>query len=282
MNGQQLVKGTKGIAKALPKIVGLGIKASNASFNAIANHMRARTADAMVARSTRRRGAPTKAQLALYGNEVNAATGKGGLRGEEGIRTILFAPNYYLSILKQLSLQPVRKALRKHEWSAAREIFEEYVRAAATVTSLGVLQHLFGNRDDQTLDPRAHDFARAKTDRGTSLDFTMGRGAYVTLATQIATGEKIGKGGRIEKQDAGSAFLSFLKGRLSREVSTMLTTAKGKDFRGKDQDAAGLAKDLIAPLSWQDVDDVLKREGLTRGSFIQMLNLLGVTHRLAE
>lgn len=282
MNGQQLVKGAKGIAKVAPKLLGMGIKASNAGFGAIANYMRARTADSMLARHTRRRGAPTKAQLELYGNEVNSATGKGGLRGEEGIRALLFAPNYYLSIIKQLTFQPVVKALVKHEGAAAREILEEYVRAAATVTSIGVLQYLFGNRDKQTLDPRSPNFARAMTDKGTSLDFTMGRGAYATLAAQAITGERIGRKGKVEKQDRMQAFLTFLKGRLSREISTGLTTAAGTDFKGKPIDKAQLAQELVSPLSWQDIDDVLKREGLTRGSFIQMLNILGVTHRLAD
>lgn len=283
MDGQKLVRGASGIAKAAPKIVGLGIKASNAGFGAIANHMRARTADAMLARWYRRRGqAPTKQQLELLGNQINASTGKGGLKGEEGIRALLFAPNYYLSILKQLSFQPALKAGVKHQGKVAREILEEYVRAAATVTAIGALQYLFGNREDQTLDPRAHDFARAKTNQGTSLDFTMGRGAYATLVAQLVTGEKIDRKGRVVKQDRSQAFLSFLKGRLSREISTGLTTAAGTDFRGKPLDTAGLSKEIVTPLSWQDVDQVLEKEGMTRGTFIQMLNLLGVTHRLED
>lgn len=282
MRGQQLVKGVGQLAKALPKLVGLGIKASNAGFNAIANHMRARTADAVLARWARRRGGINKEQMQLLGNMINAATGKGGLRGEEGIRALLFAPNYYLSILKQLTFQPAIKAGIRHQGGAAREILEEYVRAAATMTSILTLQYLFGNRDKQTLDPRDQNFGRAMTDKGTSMDFTMGRGAYATLGAQLITGEKINRKGRVEKQDRSSAFLNFLKGRLSREISAGLTTAAGNDFKGKPLDAAGLAKELVAPLSWQDVDQVIKREGLTRGAFIQMLNLLGVTHRLAD
>jgi hypothetical protein len=282
MNGKQLVSGAKGIAKALPKVVGMGIKASNAGFNAIANHMRARTADAMLKRWFSRRGAPTKQQLELLGNQINMATGKGGLRGETALGKLLFAPNYYLSILKQLTVQPARKAALLHEGGVAREVLEEYVRAAITATSVLALQYLFGNRDKQTLDPRSPNFARAMTDDGTSLDFTMGRGSWVSLAAQIATGQKINKKGRVEKQDRGQAFLTFLKGRLSREISTALTTAFGEDFRGKPIDKAKIAQEMVTPLAWRDVDKVLKREGLTRGSFIQMLNLLGVTHRMAE
>lgn len=287
LQGKPLVKGAKGIAKALPKVLGMGIKASNAGFNAVANHMRARTADAMLARWARRRGMPSKQQLELLGNQINAATGKGGLRGESAVQKLLFAPNYYLSILKQLSLQPVRKAAEFHEGGVAREILEDYARAAATILSIGALQYLFGDREKQTLDPRSKDFARMKTDKGTSIDFTMGRGAWVTLAAQLAPdwaggGKSIDKKGRLVKQDRGTALLNFIKGRLSREISTAITTGAGTDFRGKPIDAAAIAQEMVTPLSWRDVDKVLKREGLTRGALIQMLNMVGVTHRLAE
>lgn len=286
LKGKELVKGAKGLALAAPKILGMGIKASNAGFGAIANHMRSRTADSLLARWYQRRGQmPTKQQLELLGNQINSATGKGGLKGQSALGKLLYAPNYYLSILKQLTAQPALMAAKKHEGAVAREILEEYVRAAITATMVGSLVWLFGNRREQTLDPRSPNFGKAVTDKGTSLDFSLGVGPYATLAAQVMPdflggGQKVNKKGRLEKQDRSQAFLNFLKGRLSREISHALTTASGTDYRGKPVDATTIAKEMVVPLSWQDVDDVIKREGLTRGAFIQMLNLLGVTPKL--
>jgi hypothetical protein len=283
LNGRELVKGTAGIAKALPKIYGMGIKASNVAYNTMANHMRARAFDSIIARWYKRRGSvPTKQQLQLIGELVNVATGRGGIKGEKMISKILYAPNYYLSLVKQLVGDPIRKAIFKHEGAATREITEEYVRAIATVATLQGLVYLFGNRDKQTLDPRSAKLGRLITDQGTQIDATMGRGAYLTLAAQLISGQGYDKKGRLQDRDRLNTLLAFVRGRLSREITTGLTVPFGKDFRGKDLDVKEIAKDQLIPLAWRDVDEVLKREGMTRGTFIQLLNLMGASHKLAE
>lgn len=283
LNGRELVKGTAGIAKALPKIYGMGIKASNVAYNTMANHMRARAFDSIIARWYKRRGSvPTKQQLQLIGELVNVATGRGGIKGEKMISKILYAPNYYLSLVKQLVGDPIRKAIFKHEGAATREITEEYVRASATVITLQGLVYLFGNRDKQTLDPRSAKLGRLITDQGTQIDATMGRGAYLTLAAQLISGQGYDKKGRLQDRDRLNTLLAFVRGRLSREITTGLTVPFGKDFRGKDLDVKEIAKDQLIPLAWRDVDEVLKREGMTRGTFIQLLNLMGASHKLAE
>jgi len=63
---------------------------------------------------------------------------------------------------------------------------------------------------------------------------------------------------------------------------TALTSAFGEDYRGKPTTAADIAKDFVIPLSWRDFDDVIKREGFTRGSFLQLLNTLGINYRVAK
>ncbi len=99
----------------------------------------------------------------------------------------------------------------------------------------------------------------------------------------MATGEQINKKGQLEtNKDSMEILLQFIKGRLAREISTATGLVRGRDFKNKPIDRLKLAKEMITPLSWRDLDEVIKREGMTRGSFIQLLNVLGVTHRLAE
>ena len=38
----------------------------------------------------------------------------------------------------------------------------------------------------------------------------------------------------------------------------------------------------MVPLAWRDFGPVLKKEGITRGAFLQMLNLLGITSRIPD
>lgn len=280
LEGKTLLRGGKRLASVIPKVAGSGIKASNSAFETIANTMRARTADAMLARwYGRGRGTPTKQQLELLGEQVNIATGKGGLRSGDSVRRLLFAPNYYLSIIKQLSGYQLGKAAVRLEGQVTKDIATEYVRAVATMGALYGLNMLFGNEVEW--DARSKEFGRPKTDRGTAIDLTMGRGAWITAGAQIATGERI-QNGKIKDADRKGTALAFAGGRLSRGVATALTSAFGEDYRGKPIEGIEILKDFVIPLGWRNFDDVLRKEGFTRGSFIQLLNILGVTHNVHE
>lgn len=284
MEGKELVKGGKRLGSVVPKLIGTSIKASNVAFETIANQMRARTADAMLARDAKKGGMPlSKLQLELLGEQVNVATGKGGLKGGDATRRLLFAPNYYLSIIKQLTLYPLFKSgVYNLDSRTAKNIATEYVRGAMTMGSVLGLAWLFGNREDMEFDPRHKDFLRAKTDKGTSIDITMGRGAWITAGAQILTGERVDDRGRVQDQDRKQTALNFAGARLSRGVSSALTSAFGKNYKGKDISAGEIAKDFVVPLSWRDFDDILKREGMTRGSFLQLLNVLGINYRISN
>jgi hypothetical protein len=282
MEGKTLIKGGKRLAAIIPKLAGSSIKASNSAFETIANTMRARTADAMLARwYGPNRGAPTKQQLELMGEWVNIATGKGGLRAGDSARRIFFAPNYYLSIMKQLSgWQLLRAGAWHHEGKVTKDIAKEYIRAISTMGIIYGLNWLFGNEIET--DPQSKNVGRVVTDQGTTIDLSMGRGAWIAAATQIATGERVNAKGRVEAADRGGTAMAFARGRLSRGVASSLTSAFGKDYKGKETTGIEIAKDFVIPLGWRDFDDLLEREGFTRGAFIQLLNILGVTHKIAD
>jgi hypothetical protein len=90
------------------------------------------------------------------------------------------------------------------------------------------------------------------------------------------------KKGRLQEVDRLGALIQFARGRVSRPLSTVLQTMHSKNFKNEDIDGIEIAKDFVIPLGWRDFDDLLEREGFTRGSFIQLLNILGVTHKIAD
>lgn len=282
MKGKQLVRGVGQLAKFPLKTIGRTIKASNAGFGAISNQMRARTADAILARWYRRRGEiPSREQLELIGEMVNVATGKGGLRGSEGLRAIFFAPNYYLSIIKQLTAYPLLKAGAKHQGRASREIAEEYIRAMLTAGSVWGLAWLFNNENNPDFfEPKSNQFLKYVTDQGTSVDLGMGRGSYVTAATQSYTGEQIdSRTGKLKQIQNKEALENFMSGRFAPHITRGIQLVSGKDFRGRPQTKMELLQEMVTPLGWGEFDKLLANEGMTRASFLQLLNFIGVTSR---
>jgi hypothetical protein len=239
--------------------------------------MRAASLDAVLYRSFRD-VAPTKQQLEVLGNQVNAFTGSGGLRSKESLaRGLLFAPNYYLSLLKTVSGQPIAKALLKHEGKVARAITTEYVRALASLgVLLGVRQVFFGddkrNRIENTnlLDPTT---GTIRMPSGVSVDLTQGRAAWVSLGYRMYKGQVM-RDGKIKKEQADRALLNFIRGRLSQEIRTGIMATSGKDYFGKEMTVDEFAAAVVTPLSWNSMDEIIKAEGMTRGSFLQLMNFV--------
>lgn len=278
LKGKQLVSGGKQMAKIAPKLLGRGLRASNESFQAIVNGMRAVSADTLLKNSFGM-GKPTKQQLELLGNHINTSTGSGGLKRQEGLRALLFAPNWYLSLLKAVTGQPILKALAKHEWKVAGIITKEYVRSLASLGVLLALRELFSDKPKSIkevtdpknlLDPKA---GSVKMPGGVTVDLTEGRAAWVALLGQMITGKRMDDG-RVSKQRPDQALMAFMKGRLSQEIRTGIMAASGQDYFGKDIGPAKIAQEIVTPLSWRDLDKIIKAEGMTRGSFLQLVNFV--------
>lgn len=278
MRGKQIAKGAGKLLLTPFEILGRGIRASNEGYQAIANEMRSTTADAVLKNNYKDR-TPTTQELKLLGNFVNAATGSGGLKGPETVgRAILFAPNWYLSNIKLLTLQPLAKAAYQGQGRATKAIAKEYVRALGTLgILLGARQLFFGNdrknrlRSDELLRPDAGSITLPS---GVRIDLTQGRAQWLSLFTRMTKGGYKDDRGRFHKQAPEQALLGFIKNRLSQEIRTGLTALGMKDFKGESITPAQFALDMVAPLSWKDVDKIIKAEGMTKGSFLQLMNFI--------
>jgi hypothetical protein len=260
--------------------IGRGLKASNVAFGAIAGHMRL-----VVAKSLLRRWFPdgnaTDAQLKLLGKLANTFSGKGGIKNGGALNRIFFAPNYYLSIMKGLSAWDMREAAIAGEGKVVAAMAEEYVRAIATIVTVGSIAYLLGDRNEQDINPLDSDFGKFVGKHGTRTDLSMGRGAYVTQAARYLTGYTK-EDGKYVKRDRNTGLALFLAGRFSREIKMATAILDGKSYDKKLEGPLDYLKESSLPLAWRDLDKVLEKEGITRGAFLQMLNLLGITSRIKD
>lgn len=278
LRGKQIASGATQLLKTPVKMYGRSVKASNEGYQAIANTMRRVTMNAILKNNYSDR-VPTPQELKLLGNFVNAATGSGGLKGKETVgRSLLFAPNWYLSNIKLMTLQPLVKAGYQGQGKAAKAIAKEYVRAIGTLgVLLGARQLFFGDdrknklRKDELFDPSAGSITLPS---GVSIDLTQGRAAWLSLGARLLAGGGNDEQGRFRKQNPDQIFLGFMKGRMSQELRTVFTALGMKDFRGKELTPAQFAKDVVTPLTWRDLGKILKAEGYTKGSFLQLLNFI--------
>ena len=277
---RNIISGPFDITKLAAKGLGRGLKGSNVAFGAIAGHMRL-----VVAKSLLRRWFPdgnaTDAQLKLLGELANTFSGKGGIKNGGALNRLFFAPNYYLSIMKGLSGWDMGKAAIAGEGKVTAAMAEEYVRAIATIVTVGSIAYLLGDRDEQDINPLDSDFGKFVGKHGTRTDLSMGRGAYVTQAARYLTGYTK-EDGKYVKRDRNTGLALFLAGRFSREIKMATAILDGKSYDKKLEGPLDYLKESSVPLAWRDFDKVLEKEGITRGAFLQMLNLIGVTSRIED
>ena len=277
---RNIISGPFDITKLAAKGIGRGLKGSNVAFGAIAGHMRI-----VMAKSLLRRwfqdGNATNAQLKLIGETANTFTGKGGLKNGGALNRVFFAPNYYASIMKGLAGWELGKALIAYEGKAAAAIAEEYVRAIATIVTVGSIAYLLGDRDKQDINPLSSNFGKFVLKSGTTIDLSMGRGAYVTELARYRYG-MTKENGKYVKRDRNTGLALFLAGRFAREIKMATAILDGKSYNKKLEGPLDYIKESVVPLAWRDFLPVLKKEGITRGAFLQMLNLIGVTSRIPD
>jgi len=297
LNGQKLVKGLGGVGKLAVKGLARPFKASNVAFAAISHHMRLVMAKSLLERHYRNQPPPTKQQLEILGGFVNTATGKGfkgGGMGDKAIHLFLFAPNYYLSIAKSFIGYDALKALAKLEGKAAANIITEYLRATITMAMVWAMSRLFGDDDDDEMwNPLAQNYGKFSTKNGTLIDLTMGRGTYISTVWQALQGEKHVNGTVIDV-NGYSHIWNFLKYRGSREFKTGIPAVTAlvrwitgnekpvEDIMGKEITPAGQVYEAVAPLGWREWKNLVEAEGMTTGSALQLLNLMGITSKVPK
>lgn len=260
-----------------------GVHASNRAYITVLNKLRADSFDQLKAR-LESKGAPmTQKELEAIANYVNVATGRGNLgslaKYAEGLATIFFSPRLMASRFQLLLGQPLWRGSAR----TRKLIAQEYARALGgygVIASLGLLAG--ATMED---DPKSSDFGKLKFGN-TRVDFLSGLVQPAVLLAREATGEKTTLGGETVpiagddipyKGDTRlSTALKYARSKLSPVAGTIVDIGNNwQDYRGKPVTPGGAALNLVTPLPFRDIQNVMEDQGIPKGTALYLLSLLG-------
>lgn len=266
-------------ANAIP-----GVRASNRAFMTFLNKLRADSFDSMV-KSLEDSGIPLEQkELDAISNYINISTGRGNLGKAAGaaetLATVFFSPRLVASRFQLLAGEPLyRGSLRTRALIAAE--YARFLAGIATVLGLGALS---GGTIET--DPRSTDFGKIRFGN-TRIDFLAGLAQNTVLASRLISGEQKLASGKIvpirgEHVPFGSGTAADLLARFARTklnpiIGTAVDVASGKNVVGEKVTPASAAKNLVIPLSFKDIYDVMREQGVLEGAAIGILSLFGAS-----
>lgn len=259
-----------------------GVAASQRAYTANLNILRADKFDQLVA-ALSKSGKPTPAELKAIGTFVNEFTGRGTVRGRENAlvnaNTVFFAPRLVLSRFQVLMGHPLKDGTARTRILFAKEY-------AKTLTGIGVFVGLaLAAGAKMETDPRSSEFAKLKFGN-TRIDPWAGLIQETVLMSRLISGKTKTAAGRVspirgDKVPYGSGnsadiIARFLRSKLSPAVGTGVDIATGKDVVGKKVTAGTIPEKLLLPLSFNDIYEAMKEQGIPAGTALGILSVFGM------
>ena len=257
------------------KIPGLGVlvRASERAFAGFLNKMRADVFDNIAEEYLAGGLTPEKnfAEFRGLARFINTATGRGEFKGnilKESaplLNAVFFAPRFMASRLQMLnpafylSLPPRARKL-------AVKSFLKFVSAGIGLLSLAKMSGFA----DVEADPRSSDFGKIRIGR-LRYDTWGGFQQWVVLAARLITGEsKAASTGNIRELTGdvfgGTTRLDtvnrFFQGKLAPIPALAADILRGKTLVGEELSAETTLLNKVMPLWMQDLDDVIREEGV--------------------
>jgi len=206
---------------------------------------------------------------------INNATGRGSLKGIEGVRPILnaafFSPGLQIGRIKTpFSLFSESKAVRK---IAAKNIVS-FFSANLVILSLYMLAGA-----DVEDDPRSSDFGKIRFGN-VRLDFWAGFQQYARAITQVITAErKTTTTGKIVELKREDVIEAFVRSKLSPGIGFFVDLIYGETMIGQEMtldsdDVKEQAWNRLVPLFLQDMIEAIDEFGLG-GAFLAFPGLFG-------
>lgn len=259
-----------------------GVGASQRAYTTFLNRLRADSFDAMAA-SLGRGGKVTLEEARAISNFINVATGRGDLGRANAaattLNTVFFAPKYAASRFQLLAGQPLYRGNAR----TRQLIAKEYAKFLIGATVIYALARMAGS-DNLETDPRSSDFGKIRFG-DTRVDPLAGLQQVTVLGSRIATGESKGGTGKVNpirgdvpfaKGDASANIGRFLRTKLSPAIGTGLDLAAGRNVVGEKVTPASAAVNLVTPLTFRDIYDLMQEQGVPRGTALTILSLFGM------
>lgn len=299
----------------LPWWTGAGlVRGSGRAYVSFLNKLRADSFDALAA--TLARGTTlTDAEGKAIANYINVATGRGKALGGENaaqaLNTVFFAPRLVASRFQLLAAQPLYGGTAR----TRKLIVQEYARfaiGASAVIALAAFALGAGSDDDEKpligLDPRSSDFLKIRVG-DTYIDPMAGLAQVSTFLAREATGETVTGAGKVKPlrtdytltdlrralgaaipphkmaKDGGLPFGAgnaadvlgrFLRTKLAPVPGAIVNTLAGSDVIGNTITPAESAQQMVTPMTFQNIADIMEEHGIPKGTAIEVLGLLGM------
>lgn len=262
-----------------------GVAASERAYTTFLNMQRADAFDLLTSKLSRN-GVATLAEEKIISNYIKVATGRGDMGKLAGaavpLSTVFFAPRYVLSRFQLLTGQPLWKMTGEGSWRVRRLIAKEYGRSltgVAVVLGLGIAAGATVETD-----PRSSDFMKLKFGN-TRVDPMMGLSQATVLLSREISGRRMDARRRLipirgkvpyGQPNSFDIAASFLRSKLSPFLASTVNVATGKDVVGNPATIGTEAKAFFVPLSFGDVADAMKEEGVPKDIAIALAAIFGM------
>lgn len=259
------------------------VAASERAYTTFLNRLRADTFD-ILANTLSRSGELTPAEGTALANYINVATGRGSIGMRDGamvgLNTVFFSPRFVASRFQLVLGQPLYRGTARTRIAVAKE-YGRFMIGLGTVYMIG---NMAGASIE--LDPRSADFGKMKFGN-TRVDPLAGIAQVTTLLSRLAIGETKSTKGKVtpirgDKVPFGSGnsydvIARFLRSKLSPAVGTIVNVLTGKNVVGQPVTPASTAKDLLVPMAFSDIFQVMKEQGTPEDLIIALLAIFGMS-----
>lgn len=266
---------------------GLGnlFKSSNEAFTIFSQSARFGIANDMLERQLQQVGRElTKDELKSIGLVANSITGRGSLGKLEsvsGALNKLFFSARYIRSQADTFIMPFNPTLSP---MARQEALKSSRNTLATVAGLMATASMMGA--DVEFDPRSSNFGKMKVADGRYLDLTAGLGSYIALTSKQISGKAksatTGKltqlnSGKYGAQTRGDVLAQWATNKLAPAPATLNEVfLKGETFGGEKPTAISVARNLLAPISADNIYDYLTQEDLSTALLLGMSDVSGL------
>lgn len=224
-------------------------------------------------------------QIATF---INESTGRGDLgkfnSAAVAAGRILFAPRFLASRIQMAT----GHSLWGGTMQSRRIIAGEYAKTlVGLATYYAALKMALGNDDKKPVigtDPRSTEFGKVKLGN-TRIDPLAGLSQIIVFGTRTATGEKTNSRGKVlpirgpRVPYGGDRWTdiaaNFARSKLHPVPGAITNLFNGTDLGGNEATVENQALNMMAPLTYVDIYQALKEQGLEDGVAISLLAVLG-------
>lgn len=277
-----------------------GIRNFNRAAIGFMNTLRADLFDAGRA-SLSRTGEMTQNEAEIWANYINVMSGRGNLGRLEpaalAMNRTFFSARYVASRFQLLTGMPVFRNLGKGSARVRGMVAREYARLGMSLFSIFSLAIMVGF--DVEPDPRSPDFAKLKLG-SRRLDVLMGHQQIIRFMASMMTGVVKSSSGDLRPihkkwafftddkifetdpnvpyggRDARQVMFNFVRSKASPQLGLAIDFFTGSKYNGEEVDLVNTAGQVIYPITYGDIYDVMQEDGIPENVALSVLAFLGM------